>query len=66
MKLWDSSDLAIAFAPEDLAEGIAWTLAERTRHDRLCAQARASTVNRYVNAVVSAQYRQVYELACRA
>lgn len=52
--------LAKAFDTEDLAEGIKWILADKTRAGTLGAQARNHAVNNYSNKTVAEQYLNVY------
>jgi glycosyltransferase involved in cell wall biosynthesis len=53
--------LAKAFETEDLAQGVAWVLAQRDSV-QLGQQARERAVARFSEGVVAAQYRVVYEM----
>ena len=58
--------LARAFDTEELARGIQWVLADRTRHAVLSANARRDAVARFSYPVVAEQYLRVYQAALSA
>jgi glycosyltransferase involved in cell wall biosynthesis len=58
--------LAKAFDAEDLARGIRWVLADRTRQTQFGANARAQAVTRFASTVIAAQYQQIFEAAIAA
>lgn len=53
--------LARPFDTEDLAAGIAWVLAEGERTERLGSAAREAATQRFSEALVAAQYLDLYE-----
>jgi glycosyltransferase involved in cell wall biosynthesis len=55
--------LAKAFDTQDLAEGIRWILADKTRAGALGVQARKHAVDNYSNKIVAEQYLYVYQQA---
>lgn len=55
--------LARAFDAKDLAYGIKWVIADRTRHAQLCSNARLSAVARFSHSVIAPQYKELYQAA---
>lgn len=53
--------LAKPFTVEDLAQGIAWVLADPTRHETLCIQARKKAEQDYALERQARQYESLYE-----
>lgn len=53
--------LAAPFDVGDLAEGMAWVLADEMRHEELSANARKTVVERYSLPIVAERYQQLYK-----
>jgi glycosyltransferase involved in cell wall biosynthesis len=51
---------AEAFSSDDLANGIAWVLADETRHAALAARGRAKVLEEFSISRVAEQYRALY------
>ena len=51
---------AVPFSSNDLAQGIAWVLADDTRHAALSRRARTKAVEEFSLAEVAARYKAIY------